>query len=222
MNIFLTGASRGIGLCLCSMLRSAGHHVIATVRDRAAAIEAVETGARVLELDVTDAHALDELTSRIACPIDVLINNAGVSSSTKSLSDCTQDALLAAMKVNAVAPIMVAKVIVPTMRAGQRKLIMNISSQLASMTNNNGGSSYGYRASKAALNMLNICMANELRPEGFTVMALHPGWVKTDMGGPNAPMSIEESARHLIARMNEATIDKSGKYYNFDGTPLPW
>jgi NAD(P)-dependent dehydrogenase (short-subunit alcohol dehydrogenase family) len=223
MNIFVTGASRGIGLCLCSRLRALGHHVYATVRDRAGGVRVVETGARVLELDVTDEQALAQLPARLGdVPLDVLINNAGVSSTTKSINDCNAENLAKAFAVNAIAPVLVAKALLPCLALGQRKLIMNISSQLASITNNSGSSSYGYRASKTALNMLTVCMANELRPQGFTVLTLHPGWVKTDMGGVAAPMSVETSAQHLIDRMNSATPAQSGSYLNFDGNILPW
>src|SRR5690606_22411454 len=132
-------------------------------------------------------------------PIDVLINNAGVSSAGKKLESLDAAELQHVMMVNAIAPVLVARALLPNLRAGRRRLIVNITSQLGSIANNTGGSSYGYRASKAALNMLTRSMANELRGEGFTCIAVHPGWVKTDMGGEEAPLAPEESARDLLA-----------------------
>lgn len=223
MTIFLTGASRGIGLELARQLQAAGHHVIATVRDRVAAAPLVEAGARVIELDITDFSAVENLAERLGdTPVDVLVNNAGVSSTSKTLNDCNPKELLTAMTTNSIAPLMVTRALLPTLRAGSRKLVMNISSQLASIGNNKGGSSYGYRASKAALNMLTVCLANELRAEGFTCVAVHPGWVRTDMGGPAAPLLPAQSAAALLERIGTLRVEQSGQFLNYDGVQLPW
>lgn len=223
MVYFVTGANRGIGLELVRKLIAKGATVIATVRERAAGLELVETGARVLELDVTDPNSIDALASKLGdTPIDVLINNAGVSSTSKLLTDCRAPELARVFCVNATGPVLVAGALLPLLRRGGRRLIVNISSQLASIQNNNGGSSYGYRASKAALNMLTVSMANELRPEGFTCICMHPGWVKTRMGGDQAPMSVEQSARCILDQCDRFTPADSGSFRNYDGSTLPW
>ena len=97
-----------------------------------------------------------------------------------------------------------------------------MSSQLASITNNNGGSSYAYRASKTALNQLNRSLANELGPEGFTCVVVHPGWVRTDMGGPGAPILPADSVKMLLKLIDGLTPSDNGKFFNNDGTILPW
>jgi len=223
MTIFLTGASRGIGLELATQLRAAGHHVIATVRDRAASGPLVEAGVRAIQLDVTDFAAVDAIAERLDdAPVDVLINNAGVSSTSKTIAECTAPELARVINVNSIAPLMLARALLPNLRASQRRCVMNVSSQLASITNHKGGSSYGYRASKCALNMLTVCLAKELAPEGFTCVAVHPGWVRTDMGGQAAPLLPAQSASFLIERMNSLTPGLSGKFLNYDGTELPW
>jgi NAD(P)-dependent dehydrogenase (short-subunit alcohol dehydrogenase family) len=100
--------------------------------------------------------------------------------------------------------------------------VCNITSQLGSIGNNTGGSSYGYRASKAALNQMNRSLAAELAGEGFKCLAVHPGWVRTDMGGPNATLSVEESTRQILSTIGRAGAAENGGFFNFDGERLPW
>jgi NAD(P)-dependent dehydrogenase (short-subunit alcohol dehydrogenase family) len=155
-------------------------------------------------------------------PIDILINNAGVNSRGKSVESLNAGDLQQAMLINAIAPMLVIKALLPNLLAGRRRIIFNITSQLGSIANNRGGSSYGYRASKAALNMFTTSLANELRPEGFTCVAVHPGWVRTEMGGKEAPLSVEKSSRHLLDLVERVTPADSGSFLNYDGRPLPW
>lgn len=223
MVYFVTGANRGIGLELVRILIARGATVLATVRDRASGLELIDSGARVFELDVSDPASIDALPGKLGDqPIDVLINNAGVSSTSKLLSDCRAEEFARVFAINATGPVLVARALLPQLRQGARKLIVNISSQLASIRNNTGGSSYGYRASKAALNMLTVSMANELRPEGFTCVCMHPGWVKTRMGGDQAPMTVEQSARFILEQADRFTPSDSGGFRNYDGSTLPW
>lgn len=115
--------------------------------------------------------------------------------------------------------------LLPNLRAGRHKKVINISSQMGSIALNappNGGTSYGYRSSKAALNMLTTCMANELRPEGFTCIALHPGWVRTDMGGAEAPLAVPESISSMIKVIDALKADQSGAFLDLNGRTLPW
>jgi NAD(P)-dependent dehydrogenase (short-subunit alcohol dehydrogenase family) len=124
--------------------------------------------------------------------------------------------------VNSFAPILVAKAMLANLRAGHRKTIVNISSQLGSITNNTGGSSYGYRASKAALNQLNRSLSNELASERFTCAVVHPGWVRTDMGGSNADLTTEQSVASMVRVFDAFTPARNGSFLNYDGTTLPW
>lgn len=216
----VTGASRGIGAELVRRLASRGDRPFATLRPPA---NPPPGAVRTLPLEVTDRASIDALARSLeGSPLDVLINNAGVSSPSATLALTTGEELARCFAINAASPVMVAKALLPNLRAGSRRLIVNVSTQLASITNNSGGSSYAYRASKTALNQLTVCMANELRADGFTVVAMHPGWVKTDMGGPKAPLSTEQAVAHILATIDRLTPADSGRFLNYDGGPMPW
>ena len=224
-TMIVTGASRGIGLEMCRVLATRGDRVIATARATTPALAEIASahGVEVMELEVTDAGSIKALAKRLSGrPIDALINNAGVSSTAKSISELTMEELQRVFAINASAPMLVAAALLPNLRLGARKVVMNISSQLASIANNKGGSTYPYRASKTALNQLTVCMANELRADGFCCVCVHPGWVKTDMGGPNAPLLPPESAGYLIRLLDGLTSAKSGSFLNYDGATMPW
>lgn len=218
----VTGANRGIGLEICRALRARGDAVIATTRTgHDDALRAL--GCDVVALDVGDAASIDALPNVLGGrAIDVLYNNAGVSSEAKTLATVTQAELARVFAVNAFAPLLVARVLLPALRGGSRRVVLNVSSQLASIANNTGGSSYAYRASKTALNQLTVCLSNELRGEGFCCVCVHPGWVRTDMGGPQAPMLPPDSARHMIALADRLSPTDTGKFLNFDGAAMPW
>lgn len=243
-QFIVTGANRGIGLGLVRRLTARGENVVATTRSISAVpadITSSRGAGRVhwVALDAADPVSIEGFAARVAeagvGAVDVLINNAGVSSQAKTLDQLTAAELHRVFAVNAFAPLLVAKALRPMLSAGSRKLIVNISSQLASITNNSGGSTYPYRASKAALNQLTVSMANELRGSGgsggsggggevsgFTCLAVHPGWVRTDMGGSQAPLSVEQSVTHLIELIDMAGPEHSGAFLNYDATPLPW
>ena len=226
----ITGANRGIGLEFVRQLTARGDSVIGTARDpEALSAEArAVPGVRWVALEVADPASIDSLPTRLAGlgagvgAIDVLINNAGVSSTAKTLAELTAAELHRVFAVNTFAPLLVTKALMPLLTAGTRKLIVNITSQLGSITNNTGGSTYPYRASKTGLNQLNASLANELRPTGFTCLAMHPGWVQTDMGGKQATLTPETSVRHLLSVIDRAESGMSGRFFNYDGTPLPW
>jgi len=226
----ITGANRGIGLEFVRQLTARGDSVIGTARDPAGLLEEARAvpGVRWVALEVADPASIDSLPTRLGSlgsgvgPIDVLINNAGVSSTAKTLADLTSAELHRVFAVNTFAPLLVTKALLPLMSAGGRKLIVHITSQLGSITNNNGTSTYPYRASKTGLNQLNASLAHELRPAGFTCLAMHPGWVQTDMGGKQATLTPESSVRHLLGVIDRAEPGLSGRFFNYDGAPLPW
>ncbi len=228
----ITGANRGIGLELAKQLAAAGHTVIATARNPNKADElkaALNPDSSVERLDVNDQASIDALADRLnpdgsPRPIDILINNAGVGSTKAPLAETDLDELLDVFSINAVGPLRVTRALLPNLHAGDRKLVLNVSSQLGSITNNTGGSSYAYRGSKAALNMLTKHLAIELAEHNFTVITCHPGWVQTDMGGPNATLTVPDSATALITNIiNPAKPEThNATYRNYDGTELPW
>lgn len=219
----VTGANRGLGLEFARQLTARGDVVLATTRDPGKADDLKATGARVLPLDVAEDASLASFREAIKGErIDILINNAGVSSDSKSLESLKADELARVLRINAIGPLMVAQAALTPLRAGVRKTVVNITSILGSIANNHGGSSYGYRGSKACLNMFTACMANELKNEGFTCIAIHPGWVQTDMGGPNATLTPEKSIAIMLKTIDALKPDDTGRYLNTDGTTLPW
>ncbi len=219
----VTGANRGIGLELARQLTARGAQVIGTAREPEAATELRATGARVEVLDVTRPDSVDALGARLRGEaIDVLVNNAGIGGLGGGVADLTADHLLRYYAVNAVGPLLVVRALLPALRAGGGKKIAHVTSLMGSIGDNGSGGAYGYRASKAALNMLNKSLALELGREGFTCLVLNPGWVQTDMGGRGAPTPVVESVRGLLAVIDGATPADSGRFFNHDGRALPW
>jgi NAD(P)-dependent dehydrogenase (short-subunit alcohol dehydrogenase family) len=219
----ITGANRGLGLEFARQLAQKNHTILGTAREPAKALDLARVAHQVIPLDVADAVSIAALRDHVKDrPIDVLINNAGVSSDSKSIETLNPAELDRVFRINAFGPLLVAKALLSNLKAAERKLIFNITSQLGSIANNKGGSSYGYRGSKAALNMLTRSLANELRPAGFTCIVAHPGWVQTDMGGPNATLTPEESVKGLLALADRLKPDDTGKFFNYDGGELPW
>lgn len=219
-TVFITGANRGIGLELARQCAGRGQTVIATARKPEEAGDLKKTGARVLALDVADAKSIEACAAELGeTPIDLLINNAGVSSKSPRLEACTQEELARVLSVNAIGPVLVTKALLKNVKSGEGKLVVNITSVLGSIAKNEGGS-YGYRASKAALNMFTSCMAKE--HGDITFIAMHPGWVQTDMGGEKAPLKADESVSSMLVAIGRLTKADSGRFLNFDGTTIPW
>ena len=151
------------------------------------------------------------------------VNNAGVSGGDhQTFGDIDYDAWADTMRVNAFGPYRVSEALVDNVAAGGLKTIVNISSQMASLTECDEGDEFIYRSSKTALNMVSVNLAHDLGPRGITVLAFHPGWVRTDMGGPDAPITAQESVTSLRASIAATSHDDNGRFLNYDGTPLPW
>src|SRR5688572_22259449 len=202
---------------MVKQLVSAGHEVIATARDAAAA---AFLGVPVYALDVSQPESIAALATHIDT-LDVLINNAGVMDRS-ALGALTQDELLYHFSVNAVGPVLLAQALLPALLKGQRKVIAHISTKMGSIGDNTSGGSYAYRMSKAALNMGARSMAIDLKNKGVISVALHPGWVQTDMGGPAAPLERTPAIRALLQTIESVTAAQSGGFYNYDGKPLPF
>ncbi|PRQ05854.1 hypothetical protein ENSA5_01740 [Enhygromyxa salina] len=218
-TILITGASRGIGLELARQLSARTDEVIATCRRSNSALD--ELGVRVeAGIDVTDGESLAELDRRLGdLSIDVLINNAGILQPS-TLDALDFDAIRRQFEVNAMGPLRV----VSSLRArlGSGSKIAIVTSRMGSLADNSSGGSYGYRMSKAAVNMAGVSLAHDLRPEGVAVALLHPGWVQTEMTGGTGHITAQESARGLIARIDALTLETSGGFWHQDGSRLPW
>jgi len=219
----VTGANRGIGLELATQLKAAGYNVIGTARKPAEATALKAVGARVEQLDVTDAGSVAALAERLeGVAIDLLINNAGVGGDgADSIRELDVDGMAVTYAVNAIGPMRVTQGLLPNLEAGDGKTIVHISSVMGSIQNNWGGA-YDYRASKAALNMLNSSLAKELGKEGFTSVVLHPGWVQTRMGGESAPVNPADSVAGLLKVIGGLEDKDNGKFYDYQGEPIPW
>jgi NAD(P)-dependent dehydrogenase (short-subunit alcohol dehydrogenase family) len=200
-----------------------GEVVIGTVRDADKAGALRECGARVEIVDVSDPGAIDQLGERMrGTAIDVLVNNAGIGRFGGAVKDLTAEELHRYMAVNAIGPILVVKALLGSLRAGSGKKIASVTSLMGSIGDNGSGGAYGYRSSKAALNMLNASLALELKREGFVCLVLNPGWVKTDMGGAGAPTPVDVSVRGLVNVIDGATPEVTGRFFDHDGRALPW
>jgi NAD(P)-dependent dehydrogenase (short-subunit alcohol dehydrogenase family) len=151
--------------------------------------------------------------------VDLVLNNAGVRSEADELATLDLEAANRIFQVNALGALRVTRGLLPLLRHGK---IANISSNMGSIGENSAGGSYGYRMSKAALNMATRSLAQDLRPEGIVAVALSPGWVQTDMGGPEAPTSVTESAAGLIAVIDRFTMVDSGGFFDFRSRRIPW
>ncbi len=222
-TVLITGANRGIGLEFARQLDSLGYTVIGTARKPEGATELKELEVRVEPLDVTDAASVAQLAESIGnLQIDILINNAGFfDRSHRTLDEVDFDVMARTLDVNALGPLRVARALLPNLRTSPQKKIVNISSQMGSITNN-GGSYYSYRTSKAALNQLTVTLARELEDEDFTCVVMHPGWVRTDMGGASASLSPEESVAGMISVIQGLTPADTGRFLEHSGKTIPW
>lgn len=221
----ITGANRGIGLELARLALADGHTVIGTARDPGAAAELREAGARVERLDASDETSVRAMAGRLGGePIDLLINNAGVfPDHGLGFEELDADAMTAALRTNVVGPVMVTRVLVPNLIAGGAKRVVHISSTMGSLANaRTATKNHAYRASKAALNMVTVLIANELRERAICCVAVHPGWVRTDMGGPNAELTPERSAGDMLGLAGRLTMAETGAFLSHTGEPIAW
>lgn len=223
MTVLVTGANRGIGLELARQLSEAGHEVIGTARKPEQAKDLSALGARVLQLDVTDATSVASMAEALeGVKIDLLINNAGTGGQTPgSFNDTDFERVKMTFDVNSLGPMRVTQALLPNVLASEAKTIVHISSIMGSISNNRGGY-YGYRASKAALNMLNSSLAAELKDQGVTSVVMHPGWVQTRMGGSGADITVEVSVAGMLEVIAGLATEQTGQFYDYQGNELPW
>ena len=228
-TFFITGANRGIGLELARQTADRGDHVIATCRDPTAASTLAQLAheakgrLEILALDIADPASIVAAKTRLGeRPIDVLINNAGVlGPARQSGRDMDFDGLAQTLTVNAIGPLRVTQALLPNLRAAGKAKIVAISSRMA-MLAGGGSSSLAYRASKTALNKLFQGVAADLEREGLAVLILSPGWVRTDMGGRSANLSVSESVAGILREIDELTLARTGHFRDYSGQDVPW
>lgn len=229
-TVVITGANRGLGLELARSYAADGERVFACCREPEQASELAELAEQTdgqvtlhpLNV-VNDAHRQALAAVLTGTAVDILINNAGIyPHKGVALGDLDAGAWLEGFYVNSIAPVLLSQVLLPNLRAGKRKLIASISSKMGSLSDNSSGGSYAYRSSKAALNMAMVSLAHDLSDEGITVVLLHPGWVKTDMGGINAMITRDESIRQMREILDRVSTEDSGTFFDRDGSPIDW
>ena len=229
-TVFISGANRGIGLGMALLMARKGYTVFAGYRDRersARLLDAAGEESRIMpvKVDVTREDDLKGLVDTIASRaghLDIVINSAGINPGKDagldsfSLSDLTEGFL-----VNVGGPFLATKYLLRLLKEGREKKVVNISSMMGSIQLSTGDMA-PYRLSKAALNMLTKNQAIAYQRYGITVVCLHPGWVRTDMGGPEAPVTVEEAVPRLLGIIEEVSPSRSGEFISFDGQVIPY
>jgi NAD(P)-dependent dehydrogenase (short-subunit alcohol dehydrogenase family) len=214
----VTGSNRGIGLALCRLLQARGDRVIGVCRAPSAELQ--ELGVRIeTGIELTSATSLEDLSKRLAgVRLDGAILNAGILEGD-NLESVSAESLRRQFEVNAVAPLLLARALLPNLSAGSKLGL--ITSRMGSIDDNGSGSYYGYRMSKTALNMAGRSLAVDLRPRGIAVAILHPGKVATRMVG-FAGIPPEQAAAGLLARLDALKLGGSGRFWHAKGEELPW
>ena len=231
----ITGSNRGLGLEMVRHLSQRENVTIFATCRKPVEADVLNTIAEehpnkvmVVQLDVTNQDSIDasvEVVKEHTDGLDVLINNAAINPPRRYQSFETLDAegFTFMLQVNTVAPLMIVKAYADLLKAGMNTKIVNISSQLGSLTTvSSGNFGYGYTTSKAGLNMVTRCLAGDLGPEGIICVMLHPGWVQTDMGGANANLTPDESITGVLNVIDGLTPQDNGMFYRWDGSVHPW
>lgn len=238
-NIFITGCSRGLGLELVRQLvaRNDTCNIVATCRspDTCTALSDLgssNTNVHVMPLDVTKFDSFPAMLENLRQVtqdqgLNILINNAGVAPKSTRIGPVTDQQMVDTFTCNVVAPLMLTKSLLPELKIGAKSsinpsLIVNMSSILGSIAENAQGALYPYRASKTALNSVTRSLSIDLKGDRIEAVAIHPGWVRTDMGGQNAPLSSEASVQGVLHQIDNHSSDNNGGFIDYTGKPLPW
>jgi NAD(P)-dependent dehydrogenase (short-subunit alcohol dehydrogenase family) len=236
-TVMVTGSSGGIGLELARQVAARGDRVVAAARQGSAALRKLVAAHpdRVIELALDPGNQESVIAARAGLEgrvdaIDILINNAGVYSRWSRHWDpdatlfdtVTQEELVDTFRINAAGPMLVIEHFLNLVRASPRGRILNVSSRVGSVSAKTSGGDYAYAASKAALNIMTRALAAELAPEGIVVIAITPGWVRTEMGGRAAALSPEESVRGILSVAAKLTRKDAGRFVDYQGEDQPW
>lgn len=226
-TVFITGTNRGIGLEFTKQYAEAGWNVLACCRhpksaDKLNALAAQHNNISIYPLDVANFKQVDVLAKQLNnVAIDVLINNAGFYPSG-GLSDKEVEEWLNGFRINSIAPLKIATAFSPHIAKSELKKLATLSSKMGSIDDNTSGGSYMYRSTKTAANMVMKSLSIDLEPSGIAVVTLHPGWVETDMGGPNALINTETSVRGLRKVIDKLNLANTGKFVAYDGKQIAW
>ncbi|SJM91818.1 Short-chain dehydrogenase/reductase SDR [Crenothrix polyspora] len=229
-TVLITGANRGLGLEFCRQYAADNWTVVACCRDvsQATALQQLArqySNIQLETLDITDFSQIDGLSRKLSLlAIDVLINNAGVygDEGNHRFGHLDYQAWLDTLLINTQAPVKMAETFLGHVKCSQEKLIVTVSSLMGSLADNTSGGSILYRSSKAAVNAAMKSLAIDLKKDGIGVLIFHPGWVKTDMGGANAPTLPAESIAGMRQVIAGFSLDQSGDFVRYDGEVMPW
>ena len=228
-TILVTGANRGLGLEFVDHYLDIGGEVIATYRNENSSADLIKmsnerSNLKLLQLDVSSNKSLNSFAEKLGdTPIDIFINNAGVyGPRNSSFGNVDEESWIPAIRINAIAPLLLTQSIIKNIRLGADKKMIYITSKMGSIDDNKGGGAYVYRSSKTALNAVVKSLSVDLKNEGIAVILIHPGWVKTDMGGPNALIDKETSVTGMTEVISNLNISSTGNFYNYDGTVISW
>ncbi|NVJ52006.1 MAG: SDR family oxidoreductase [Gammaproteobacteria bacterium] len=225
-HVLVTGANRGLGLAFCRHYLAQGYQVTAACRDPDAAeeLQALTGALNIVQLDLADAESIQRLSSEFAnSTLDILVNNAGVyGGSPQGLDDLESGPWLNTFLVNSVAPVLLTRALLPALQRSNSAKIAFLTSKMGSIGDNSSGRSYIYRSSKAALNAAIKSLAIDLAELNIPVIALHPGWVRTDMGGPNGLIDSKESIAGLSQVIDNLALEQSGCFVDYRGDSIPW
>ncbi len=230
MNILITGANRGIGLEMVKYSMEQGWRVFACCRnphnaDSLFNVAKLSNGQVSVHIaDMMELSTIQALSYELRNdPVDMLINNAGIYGSDKNtFGGVDVESWLQAFQVNSIAPLKMVEAFSEQLQMGKRKLVVCMSSKMGSMADNGSGNSYIYRSSKAALNAVVKSLSIDLKEQGIISVAMHPGWVKTEMGGANAEISTRECVLQIFGHLLPLTINDSGRFIDIDGSDIPW
>lgn len=227
-TVFVTGANRGLGLEFVRQYASDNWRVLASCRNLIQAKELQQLAhyfgnIDLLQLDVTNSFQLQHISEKYAgCHIDLLINNAGIYDDEDPLGYVQPEQMKHAFYTNSIAPLKVTEALLPSVTQSHLKTIVAISSKLGSIGENHSGGAYGYRASKAALNMVMKNLAVDLNNKNIKVFTIDPGSVKTGIGGTNASITVDQSVTNMRTLISKLTEKESGSFYDYLGNKLNW
>lgn len=221
----ITGANKGLGLEFARQLKDKGYYVIGCCRNPSKANELNELADEIIQLDVTNDQDIASLKLTLNNrPIDLLVNNAGTSGEQGvTIGNINRDNFLELINVNCISVVKLSDALLTNIQVSQEKSILVISSRMGSISDNERGKSYAYRASKAALNCVMRSFAIDVQDKGIHVMLIHPGWVKTAMGGPDALIDVQTSVAGILKQAEKELPNSHAEtLYRFDGDLIAW
>jgi len=243
-SVFITGCNRGIGLELVKQLlglETPPVNLFATYRnisDELKDLDSKHSNLHLVKMEITDTSAYPSIVKQVEDIVgdeglNLLINNAGLLPRNRDLESVTPEAMREAYEVNCIAPLFIARSFLPLLdkaagkqgtdkRSAHRSAIIQMSTAVASIAENTGGSTYAYRCSKSALNQSMKSMSVDLKDRGILVMAMHPGWVLTEMGGPNAQISTEQCVLGMLDTIDQLGDKDHAAFLRYNNTPIQW